>query len=184
MKRCAEEPPKCPQPKPYLGPTINTRPSRPTASSGLVMIMMTLPGLSRKVGKVAQTCGLLPPSPPSTLEFSSIIGECPSDGYDGDEGSAEEGDQVTGNPISPRLGPPAYISRCWMGLVFQFFCKRTCLGVIYHIHIFKGIQKVWMPRTFQTRIVSGMHKARRQKNGYLTVRLTASVPPPLTIGFL
>ena len=121
------------------------------------MIMMTLPGLSRKVGKVAQTCGLLPPSPPSTLEFSSIIGECPSDGYDGDEGSAEEGDQVTGNPISPRLGPPAYISRCWMGLVFQFFCKRTCLGVIYHIHIFKGIHEVWMPRTFQTRIVSGMH---------------------------
>ena len=81
MKRCAEETPKCPQPKPYLGPTINTRPSRPTASSGHVMIMMTLPGLSRKVGKVAQTCGLLPPSPPLTLEFSSIIGECPSDGY-------------------------------------------------------------------------------------------------------
>ena len=97
------------------------------------MMMMTLPGLSRKVGKVAQTCGLLPPSPPSTLESSSIIGECPSGGYDGDEGSAEDGDTVTGNPISPRLGPPAYISRGWMGLVFQFFCERTCLGVIYHV---------------------------------------------------
>ena len=82
--------------------------------------MMTLPGLSRKVGKVAQTCGLLPPSPPSTLEFSSIIGECPSDAYDSDEGSAEDGDTVTGNPISPRLRPPAYISRGWTGLVFQF----------------------------------------------------------------
>ena len=67
------------------------------------MMLMTLPGLSKKVGKVAQTCGLLPPSPPSTLESSSIIGECPSGGYDGDEGSAEDGDTVTGNPGAPSL---------------------------------------------------------------------------------
>ena len=43
--------------------------------------------------------------------------------------------------------------------------------------MFKGIHEVWMPRTLQTKIVSGMRKARRKKPRYFTVRLTVSVYP-------